>query len=73
MDRGAWRATVHGVTESDTTEQISTVYRGAASVIAHPSTPLSCDSLEGENLCIHSLYFTAWYVVDVLHKRSKEQ
>ena len=25
MDRGAWRVTVYGVTESDTTEQLSTV------------------------------------------------
>ena len=30
MDRGAWQATVHGVTELDMTERLSTLY-----LIAH--------------------------------------
>ena len=29
MDRGVWRATVHGVTESDTTEQLNTAQHSA--------------------------------------------
>ena len=32
MDRGAWRATVHGVTESDMTEQQSTLLLQGAQV-----------------------------------------
>ena len=39
MDRGAWRATVHGVTKSDTTEQPHTEH------VNCPSTPLSSPSL----------------------------
>ena len=27
MDRGAWRATIHGIAKSDTTEQLTLYYR----------------------------------------------
>ena len=33
MDRGTWRATIHGVTESDTTEQLT--------LFATPNFPVS--------------------------------
>ena len=36
MDRGGWRPTVHGVTESDTTEQLIQHY--------HSTSPLSSNS-----------------------------
>ena len=39
MDRGAWQATAHGVTESVTTERLSTHKHSAPSSL--PSVPVS--------------------------------
>ena len=41
MDRGAWRATVHGVTESETTEQLSTALAYPYFSENHTLNPLS--------------------------------
>ena len=35
MDRGTWRATVHGVAELDTTEQLSTAQHGELNPTCH--------------------------------------
>ena len=35
MDRGAWKATVHGVTESDMTDQLGTAHLDSKMSIQH--------------------------------------
>ena len=41
MDRGAWRATAHGVTESDTTE-VTACTHVYVCVYTHVSVPVGC-------------------------------
>ena len=58
MDRGAWGATVHGVTESDTTEQLSLslISLVRMSLSFNHVCSMSQDSLLFKRLFIHSVY-----------------
>ena len=63
MDRGAWQATVHGVTVSDMTEQITHTQYTSNNIIL--CNGIYCIII---SLCSYILYYMKWYihVIDII-------
>ena len=59
MDRGAWRVTVHGVTESDTTQQVNNNSIPFIPLYIHTHTHTHTHThIHGTSLSIHLLMET---------------
>ena len=67
MDRGAWWATVNGITESDTVEQLNTAWWSPMGLLSLPSCVPVAELFWGlvglmQVTCISTL-LQAWHVV----------
>ena len=50
MDRGAWRVTVHGFAESDTTEQLTLHYTACEILVPRPGIEPTPPAMEAQSL-----------------------